>query len=260
MQISSTFAHLPGMGTVVETFEAAYSWGPYPRYYTGGYISANATDSGNTPNSTLRMGLVMGIITATGQWTNYAASNTDGSEVARGVLPLALRMQDVLTETNVAKFYAIMVSGGVQASKLIGLDNLARAQMAKQFIFDDNLWGNTALPWQHFQTKTASYQVLASDNLTLFDNAGATGAVTFTLPPIANGYAFSFRVLANQNVLVTSTEGGNLVALNNASGNTVSFQTGGQLIGGGFDIFSNAAGTKWYVENVSAGTNTVTVA
>jgi hypothetical protein len=61
-------------------------------------------------------------------------------------------------------------------------------------------------------------------------------------------------------VTVASSEGSNLVALNNASASSVAFSTGSGKIGGGFRIYSNPAGTKWFVENASAGSNTITVA
>ena len=259
-QISSMFGHLPGMGTVVETFEQAYCWGPYPRYFQGAYIGAGAVDSGNVPTTVLRMGLVMGKQISTGQWVNYSPTATDGSEVAAGVLVENLRMTDVLTGSTQARFYAIMVSGGVQASKLLGLDLMARSQMSKTFLFDDNLPGNADFPWLRFQTKTANYTIVASDNFTHFDNTGATGEVDFTLPAIANGYFFGFTGMVAQTLKVISAEGTNIVALNNASASSVSLATGGQQIGASLRVYSNPAGTKWIVENVSAGAATVTVA
>lgn len=259
-QISSMFGNLPGMGTVAETFEQAYTWGPYPRYFAPGYIGSTAADPANSPTWELRMGLVLGKQTATGTWVNYSPTATDGSEVAAGVLPLNLRMQDVLTGSNTAKFYAIMVSGGVQGSKLIGLDNMARAQMSSLFYFDDNLPGRQQYPWQRFQTKTANYQIVATDNLTMFTTLGSVGEVDFTLPPIANGYSFGFANQAAQIMKVISSEGGNVVALNNLTANSVAFSTGGQEIGGIFHVYSNPAGTKWIVENASSGVCAVTVA
>jgi hypothetical protein len=259
MQISSMFGHLPGMGTVVETFEAAYCWGPYPRYFTGAYIGAGAVDSGNSPTTTLRMGLVMGKQIATGQWVNYSPTATDGSEVAAGVLVENLRMTDVVSGATQARFYAIMVSGGVQSAKLIGLDSMARAQMSKVFLFDDYLPGNDFFPYQRFQTKTTNYSILASDNGSHFDNTGAGAPVTFTLPPIANGLFFGFTVVAGQNLAVTSFEGTNIVAFNNASASTLTFSTAGALIGGMIRFYTNPGATKWLVEVGSAGANTITV-
>jgi hypothetical protein len=255
----SSFANLPGMQGVVETFEQAFAWGPYPRYFAPAYISAACADPTNSPTWELRPGLLLGKQFATGQWVNYNPTASDGSQIAAGVLIQGLRMQDILTGVNVAKFFGVMVSGGVQGSKIIGLDNQARAQMAPHFIFDDNLPGNADYEWLSFVSKIANYSIQPTDNFTHFDNIGAAGPVTFTLPPILNGYKFGFRVVANQNLLVTSFEGGNIVAFNNAVANTLAFQTGVQLIGGGVELYSNAAGTKWYAVNYSAGTNVITV-
>lgn len=257
--ISSFFGNIPGMGSLTETFEQAFAWGPYPRYYGNGYISASTSDPGNSPTWELRPGLVLGQQIATGQWVNYNATNTDGSEVAAGVLVQGLRMQDVLSGVNTVKFYAIMVSGGVQGSKLIGLDQQARAQMAQLFYFDDNLPGNHVFPWRRFQTKTANYSIVASDNLSQFNTFGATGAVTFTLPPIANGYYFGFSCEAAQNMAVSSFEGGNIIALNNLVANTLTFSTGGQLISGNLVFYTNPAGTKWICENRTPGVAAISV-
>jgi hypothetical protein len=258
-QISSMFGNAPGMQAAIETFEQAVAWGPYPRYYTGAYIGSTCADPTNSPTWELRVGLVMGL-QSTGTWVNYSPTATDGSEIARGILPLALRMQDVITGINTTKFYAIMVSGGVKGLNLIGLDNMARCQMAKQFIFDDNLAGLPAFPWQRFQNKVANYQLVASDNESLFTTLGATGEVDFTLPPIANGYYFGFAVQAAQTMKVISNEGGNIIALNNLTANSLAFSTGGQQIGGMVYVYSNPAGTKWIVENSSAGVAAITVA
>ena len=261
-QISSMFGHLPGMGSVVETFEQAYAWGPYPRYFTGAYIGSGAVDAGNTPTTTLRKGLVLGKQILTGTYVNYSPTATDGSEVASAVLIETLRMQDVLTGVNLTRFYGVMVSGGVQAAKLLGLDNQARAQLSSQFYFDDNFPGNQQFPWQRFQTKTANYTIVASDNLSHFDNLGAAGEVDFTLPPIANGYFFGFTVMAGQILKVISNEGANIIAFNNAAANNLAFQTAAAEIGGGLRIYSNPAATKWIAEAVgnAGGTNTITVA
>lgn len=259
--IGSQFGNLPGMGTVVESFEAAFTWGPYPpRYWVGAYIASTALDSGNSPNTTLRMGLVMGKQTATGQWAQYNPAATDGTQLALGILAQNLRLNDVLTQASTAKFYAIMASGGIKGSSLIGLDQQARQQLSGQFIFDDTLSTFDKFPWLFQQNKTANYTIVAGDNLTLFTNLGATGEVDFTLPAIANGYSFLFNCEVDQTLKVISNEGANMITINNAVANSVAFSTAGQRIGGGFQIYTNSAGTKWIVSNTSAGTNAITVA
>lgn len=259
----SGFGNVPGVGTTVETYEAAPTWARHPfLLWAPAQISSALVDPTNTPTTTVRPGLVMGIISATGLWTNYSATATDGSQVAQGVLGVGLPMLDPFTNTTQTKVWGMIVGGPVQAAKLIGLDLQARNDMTPYFRFDDFATvpsGGYRFPWSTFVTKTASYQVLASDNFTLFDNTGAAGAVTFTLPAIKNGYMFGFRGVANQNILVTSTEGGNIIAINNAAANTVAFQTGSQLIGSNMMVYSDTSGTHWIVENNSAGVAAITV-
>lgn len=108
--------------------------------------------------------------------------------------------------------------------------------------------------------KTSNFTITKTLNGTLFTNSGAAGAVVFTLPALSPYLAFRFRVVADQDVTVASAAGDDMVAFNDASADSVAFSTSGQKIGGGLFIYSNAAGTKWIVENESAGANTVTVA
>lgn len=115
------------------------------------------------------------------------------------------------------------------------------------------------LVWKTFLSKTGNYQLLTTDNGSFCTNAGAAGPVTFTLPAIAANYRFGFYVVAGQNLLVTSKEGGNIVAFNNAAANTLAFQTAGQLIGGCLILQSNELGTLWYSHDESAGSNALTI-
>lgn len=260
MLLNDQFATLPGIQAAVASFEQAFAWGKQDlQVIVSGYISSATIDSGNSPTWELRPGLLLGRITATQQWTNYAATNTDGSQVAAGVLILAQRMQN-LQGTAQAVFFGICVGGKLQGAKILGLDQQARQQMHPNFQFDDNYTGIIDYPYQNEVAKTANYTLVASDNGTLFTNTGAAGEVDFTLPAIANGYVFGFKAVANQTIKVVSAEGANIVAFNNAAATSVAFSTGGSIIGGGVKVYSNAAGTKWYVANESAGANTVTVA
>lgn len=253
---------VPGLTTSRESYEQEFRWGSqFQGVFANALISGSAVDTGNTPTFELRPGLLLGQITSNGKYTSYSPTGTDGSEVASAVLIEGLRMLDF---SNVAtdRFYAVLVGGPVQASKLIGLDLQARQQMSSRFIFDDigGTPGNHWYPWKRQISKTAAYTVVAADNFTLFDNIGATGAVTFTLPALANGYLFGFLVQADQNVTVASAAGDDMVAFNDASADSVAFSTSGEKIGGLFAVYTNPAANKWIVENRSAGANTVTVA
>lgn len=86
--------------------------------------------------------------------------------------------------------------------------------------------------------KTASYALKVSDNGKVFTNLGAGGAVTFTLPPIADvydGWEVDFFVEADQTVTITAPSG-KLIAFNNAAATSLAFSTASEKIGGGCKI------------------------
>ncbi len=252
MLLNDSYGMFPGITTARETYEAEFRWGSqYQGVIAGAIISGAARDSGNIPTYELRPGLLLGQISATGLYTNYSPSATDGSEVASAILMEGFRVRD-FEDNNKNIFYGVLVGGPVKADKILNLDLQARQQMDK-FIFDDigNIVGNHWFAWKRFQNKTANYSIVASDNFSMFDNAGASGTVVLTLPAIANGYMFGCRCEANQVLRFTSFEGGNVIG-------TTTTQTSVSItaIGGVIWIYSNAAGTKWIVEQ--HGTQTIT--
>ena len=255
MFMTDAYGLAPGATTARETYEAEFRWGSqWQGVYANGLIDAATVDSGNTPTNQLRPGLLLGQILATGKYTQYSATATNGSEVASAVLLEAFSTQDFSTSVGHDIFYSVLVGGPVQASKLLGLDNMARQQMDK-FMFDDigNLQGNHWFPWKRFQTKIANYTIVATDNMTMFDDTGTTGTVILTLPAIANGYFFGIRTTASSILRIASAEGSNMV------GTTLTQSTASiTAIGGVVYVYSNAAATKWIVEQ--HGTQTITMA
>ena len=260
--ISSLFGGLPGIGTIQETYEEAITWGPaWNLRWIGAQIAAAAIDSGSTQTWRLRPGLVMGVISATQLWTNYSPTATDGSQIARGIIAYGLRMQDVLSGSTVNKFYAMIIGGQVKGANLLGLDLQARNQLAQNFMFDDSIigtYGQQLVPVREV-TKTADYTAVTADSGTLFDNTGATGAVTITLPAIAVGLSMGIVVLADQSMTIASAAGNDIAAFNDASATSLAFSTGGAKVGGRLWLTVNPAGTKWLVSNQSAGANTITI-
>ncbi len=254
MLLTDSYGIVPGLTTSRETYENEFRWGSqFQGVFANGLISGSAIDSGNSPTFELRPGLLLGQILSTGKYTNYSPTATDGSGVASAILIEGLRMQD-FSGVAVDRFYAVLVGGPVQASKVLNLDLQARQQMDK-FIFDDigNVQGNHWFPFKKFATKTANYSIVASDNFTMFDNTGASGTVVLTLPAIANGYFFGIRNEDADTFQISSFEGGNVIG-------TTATQASASMtdIGGVLWIYSNAAGTKWIVEQ--HGTQTITYA
>lgn len=255
------FGRIPGQSAAFETYENHFRWGRDGLgIILGGNISGAARDAGNTPTTVLRPGLLLGQITSSGLLTNWSPTATDGSQLVHSILMTGLRVQD-LDGNNQGAFTWVLAGGPVQAAKVLNLDNVARAQMRDRFLFDDRM-ANPYATFPHLLqvTKATSYTVVASDAGTLFDTLGAAGAVTFTLPALAAGAGpFTFLNLADQNMIVASDEGDNVVALNDLSADSLAFSTSSEKIGGMVRVYANAAGTKWIAEILS-GANTVTIA
>ena len=107
--------------------------------------------------------------------------------------------------------------------------------------------------------KTANYQVVPSDSGKVLTNGGASGAVTFTLPALADvwqGWNTKFFVVVDQTLTVTAPSG-KLVAFNNAAATSLAFSTASEKIGGGVEIFYDAGVAK-YLAFVFLGIETQT--
>jgi hypothetical protein len=117
--------------------------------------------------------------------------------------------------------------------------------------------------------KTADYTIKpASDpNGATFTNAGASGAVVFTLPtPNAGmlGWWYDFVGLADQNITVAAPTADTLIAINDLTADSVALSTAGQKIGGSLrarcvrsTAYSAVAAYRWVVTpttNAAAGT------
>lgn len=252
--MTDSYGIVPGLTTSRESYEAEFRWGSqFQGVFANGLIDGAARDSGNSPTYELRPGLLLGQVISTGKYKQYSPTATDGSEVAAAVLIEGLRVQD-FSGTDTDRFYAVLVGGPVQGSKILNLDLMARQQMDK-FIFDDifSIPGNHWFPWKRFQNKTSNYTIVANDNYTLFDNTGATGTVVLTLPTIANGYYFGIRCAAAQILRFTSAEGSNVISTG-LTDTSVSVTA----IGGVIYVYTNPTGTKWIIED--HGTQTITTA
>jgi len=252
MFLNDGFGTIPGVGSEIDTFVNAFTWGKGTRIeWFPATINSLAVDSGNSPTWELRQGLVLGQITTTQQWKAYSPTATDGSDVAKGVLMTGLRMQDLQGSTRPA-FYGIMVAGGLIAGNLIGLDYQARQQMRGAFQFDDDIGGQSYFPWKGQLAKTADFTLTAALSGYLFDNTGAVGTVNLTLPAISNGKVYGALVVADFTLTVTSAEGDNIIGPNDISMDSFSWATAGDKMGGLARVYSNPGATKWIVEKLSS--------
>lgn len=225
-------------------------------------INSAAVDSGNTPTSLLRPGLVMAKLDADGTWVDYDPTATDGSQEARGILVQEVNLLDFTSGSAAARMAnALVILGKAKASALLNLDQQAKTQLAMRgFTFDDDVW--TRGPVRRTMPKTADYTVTAADHATKFTTAGASGAVIFTLPAIACGLMYEFKNLVDQNMTVASAEGDNVIVDNDTSADSVAFSTTSHKIGGHvrFRAVYVSSTLKWEVEVLSPSTCTITTA
>jgi len=264
----------PGIRDLLETVENQFWVGRYElQEWTSEVIDNSTVDSGNTDHTTdLRAGLLLGKITSgadAGKVKHWNPAATDGSQDIYGVLA---HMQNVGYQgSTLDRFNAIMVGGSVDPRKLLipGQTSLGIAGNASEYLIKNMMAGTGRFKfykdfiavdnggWRNVVAKTASYTVVAADHGTLFTNRGATGAVTFTLPATASvGLRYGFYVVADQNVIVASGTADTLVVHNDATADSIAFQTASEKIGGMVEVIGD--GTGW-LTRVSLGFESQTV-
>ena len=227
-------------------------------------ISGAARDAGNSPTTVLRQGLIMGQITASKLWKEYDQAATDGSQVPAGIMPVELTMVDPLTGSNLTKSAPVVIRAPVKAKNLFVLGAAFVGHAAEfavrsafvgsgQFIFDDDPTGVLSGKNSRTVTKAANYAVLPSDNGTEFQ--ATTGAVTFTLPTRQEGLAYEFLQTTN-NDLIINGGAANIVAVNTATGSSVTFNTASQKLGARarFECVNMNGTLKWIYQLLSTGT------
>lgn len=264
----------PHVGTPVENVENSFYVGQPPlESFRGGTIDGASRDTGNSPDTTiLRPGLLLGQVYSTGKLKQWSPTATDGTQFIFGILDNpAVKMTQGGTDYD--RFRGqIMVKGQVNPARLLvpgqasfgitgtAYEYLIRQQMqAAGFTFYEDPASSGLLGFgtpflggfRMVQAKTADYTVKPYESGTLFTNRGASGTVIFTLPasPVL-GLSYGFYCVANQTLTVASAAGDDMVAINDAAADSVSFATSSLKIGGMFELYYD--GTGW-LTRVSAG-------
>ncbi len=252
------FNGMPGITDLIQTSEKELAWASWSRgmlQFGIVVLDSAAADAGNTPTTTLRKGLALGIVTSSNKAKPHSATATTGEEVARYILAEDVNMLDYKLGTAADKRALVLLSGPVNAASIVSLTALIRQQLSTRFMFSDDLLANWS-SYPKIVAKTGNYTVLTSDNNTLFTTRGNSGALTFTLPAVQRGLEYDFLNEVDQNMAITAPAN-TLVGFNNATATTATFSTAGQKIGAGAKVVSNDNGTKWLLLN--RGTQTVTM-
>jgi hypothetical protein len=106
------------------------------------------------------------------------------------------------------------------------------------------------LPFGIATSKTANYTILAADNYRDFDNNGAAGQVTFTLPAATVGLAYGFAVMEAQNLVIDAPGGVTIYLgeLATSAGGTITANTIGSYL-----FIKCRSDTEWLAQS-SMGT------
>jgi hypothetical protein len=253
-----------GISTATSSAEAALLGGPSKFSLEGAVkLVAASVDAGNTPTTTLRPGLILGVVTASGLYTPYNPDATDGSETPVCILNTGMSMLGAagaveIKEADVLFGGVIQVSSGAIGG-ITGQDGAltahARKVLGRQFIFDDEM-PNKQIGWRQEQVATDT-TVTAAKNGTLYI---ATAAATFTLPTIAYGLEYEFLMVANANMAITGAASTLIRATSNTYGTTATFSTANSLFGANAKVKAVYVGAdlKWML-TIGSGSFVVTM-
>ncbi|GAA4441981.1 head decoration protein [Bremerella cremea] len=257
---------LPGQSLAVESSVSQVQFlGPHGETNATilqGIIAASSVDAGNTPTTTLRAGLVLGRIAASGLLAPYDPTATNGTQTAIAILLDTLDMQDAHGVSEAKLTARILAAGHVVKSSVIGLTPQAQQQLIRQGIRFDQIpmpMASALCGHNGSLYATADIALTSSDNGKLVV-ASKAGAIAITLPAIEEGLEFAFVQTVDQNMTITSAEGNNVLAVNNAAADGIAFQTTSQKLGASVIVkaIRTASSTlKWIALSSSPASLTV---
>jgi hypothetical protein len=255
---------VPGIGSERTVTESELLWGSdqarNAALWQSAIVSGAARDAGNTPTTVLRPGLLMGKVTSTGEYEEWDADTNDGTEVLGGVLDTELRAQD-FDATNADRMFRLLMARAplksrkllIQGSAFIGHadEYLARRALYEAgFVLDDDPFGVKAGRGDRVSQVTGTTDTLtpAENGTTLFYNNAAS--VTVTLPAIQPGLEYTLIRNGDEEFIVTSSEGDNIIGVNDLSVDSITFTTATEHIGAAVRVRSLYMGTtlKWFLE------------
>lgn len=269
----------PGIGAERTVTESELLWGSdqarNAALWQSAVVSGAARDAGNTPTTVLRPGLLLGKLDSGGKLMEFNADITpDGTQNIAGVLDTELRAQD-FDATNADRVFRVLVARAplkvrkllIEGAAFVGHvdEYLARRQLAAaHFILDDDPFGYKAGQGNRVLRVTGTTKTVTADEngtLQIFSNAAA---VTVTLPAIKSGLIYDFLREGDEEIVVVSPTADNVIVINDASADGVTFTTAGEQIGAQIRVESIYVGTtlKWrmtlpYVP-FNTGVNTAT--
>lgn len=267
MPLFTGHLQIPSMNTVLEGVEIQPWWGKWEQQvWVGDTISGAARDAGNTVNTLLRPGLLLGKITASGLLKEWNPTGTDGSEVIVGVLGAVVNAQQ--SGSNQQRYVGfIQVGGNVYSNRLIIPGNAAEGivgdaleyqviqQLQCRFLLDRHLTyaGANGPSSAKFRYLTAAeitadaVTVLASEHGRTFLMTGADGNTTFTLPAAKVGLTYHFfNNVATHNLVFALASGSIKLADADGTATAATLQPGESctMIGTAAGVYQMYAATE----------------
>lgn len=234
----------PGMSTILETVQNQIWWeGPWHNMRLPITLSSATVDSQNTVTTTLRAGLLLGKITATGLFKEWNPTGTDGSEVIAAVLAEPI---SVAQGSSTADRYTgnALFCGNLYSDRIVvpgtaaeGISGHAReyqilAQLWPRFWLDKHIQQSPlTLGSPRFRYLTAAeitadaVTVTEADNGKTFLMTGADATTTFTLPAAEVGLTFRFMANIAQTITI-AVASGNIAIPGNVAATGASLSAG----------------------------------
>ncbi|MCI0333554.1 MAG: hypothetical protein L0228_10065 [Planctomycetes bacterium] len=254
----------PGVGSELAVVESELLWGAdqarNAALWKSGVISGTIRDDANTPTTIIRPGLLLGKISASGEYEEWDADVATGTQFFAGVLDAEMRAQD-FSANNVDRVFRVLVARApvkarkllIQGAAFVGhVDEFLARQLMVQagFVLDDDPQGYLSGLVPRFETVTGTSEALttAMNGSTRFYNNAAS--VTVTLPAAKPGLVYDLIRAADEEFIVVSPTADNVIVGNDLSADGVTFTTAGQHIGARVRVRSVYVGAtiKWIAE------------
>src|SRR3954452_1694587 len=133
-----TTGNAPGMAAAIDAAETEVLWSGRKGQDLAATkkitLDGSATDSGNTPTTTIRGGKVLGLVDSSGKAGVYTPDANDGRQIAVGILEHAQDM--IVGGVGTDRFTQMLVHGLVRDGELLGMNRRAKQQFGMRLHFD----------------------------------------------------------------------------------------------------------------------------
>lgn len=222
-------------------------------------IGSAAVDAGATPTTDLRPGLLLGKKTSDSKLYQWDAEASDGTELVAGVLYRPRPMLDSSGSAEDKDGHILLGRMGLIAGDLLikgtaltshADEHVARRQLAARgFVLDDENAGAARFVGAALAdlevTGTTLTPTTAQNGYRFF--LSNVASVTVTLPTLEPGLVYEFVRVANEELVINSAAGDDIIVGNDASADSITFTTANEHIGARVKLESVRYGTtiKW---------------